>query len=121
MNFIAIEFIDGATLRKRMRHAPMKLGEVLDVATQCASALSAAHATGIVHRDIKPENIMIRVDGFVKVLDFRLAKLTERPELVDPEAPTSFKTDPVTEREREFFVSGRISDHDAGGVVFPHV
>src|SRR5712692_4737139 len=67
-HFIAAEFIDGETLRRRMRSAPMKLGEVLDVATQVTSALVAAHAAGIVHRDIKPENIMLRRDGIVKVL-----------------------------------------------------
>src|SRR5712692_2948652 len=78
VNFIAIEFIDGETLRERMRNAPMKLGEILDVAAQIAGALAAAHAAGIVHRDIKPENVMLRRDGIVKVLDFGLAKLTER-------------------------------------------
>src|SRR6266568_9544978 len=90
VNFIATEFIDGETLRERMRRAPVKVGEVLDVAAQIASALSAAHAANIVHRDIKPENIMLRRDGIVKVLDFGLAKLTERaqPELVDTEALT---------------------------------
>ncbi len=62
INFIATEFIDGETLRERMRTAPMKLTEVLDVAAQIASALAAAHAVGIVHRDIKPENIMVRRD-----------------------------------------------------------
>ena len=98
VNFIATEFIDGETLRERMRGAPLKLGEVLDVAAQIASALSAAHTAGIVHRDIKPENIMLRRDGIVKVLDFGLAKLTERvsPDSVDTEAPTSLKTDPGT-------------------------
>jgi serine/threonine protein kinase/Flp pilus assembly protein TadD len=98
VNFIATEFIDGETLRQRMKSAPMKLGEVLDVSAQIASALAAAHAAGIVHRDIKPENVMLRRDGIVKVLDFGLAKLTERlpPELVDTEAPTSVKTDPGT-------------------------
>ena len=98
MNFITTEFIDGKTLRQRMRQAPMKLSELLDVANQCANALSAAHATGIVHRDFKPENIMIRSDGIVKVLDFGLAKLTEplSPDSVDSEAPTSFKTSPGT-------------------------
>ena len=97
-HFIATEFIDGETLRERLCSAPMKLEEVLDVAAQIASALSAAHAVGIVHRDVKPENIMIRGDGIVKVLDFGLAKLTERtsPELVDTEAPTrvAIKTEP---------------------------
>src|SRR2546422_105773 len=98
VHFIAMEFIDGVTLRARMRQSEMKLGEVLDISIQIAGALSAAHAAGIVHRDIKPENIMIRRDGVVKVLDFGLAKLTERlpPESVDTEAPTSFKTDPGT-------------------------
>src|SRR5256884_5306765 len=76
INFIATEFIDGATLRERMRSAPMSIAQVLDVAIQTTSALSAAHAANIVHRDIKPENIMIRTDGIVKVLDFGLAKLT---------------------------------------------
>src|SRR6266446_3832978 len=90
VHFIASEFIDGETLRQRMRKEPMKLGEVLDVAAQIASALAAAHGAGIVHRDIKPENVMLRRDGIVKVLDFGLAKLTERvpPESVDTEAPT---------------------------------
>src|SRR5437660_7751532 len=59
INFIATEFIDGETLRERMRSTPMKLAAILDVAAQVASALSAAHAAGIVHRDIKPENIMM--------------------------------------------------------------
>src|SRR2546427_10817333 len=98
VHFIATEFIDGETLRERLRNAPMKLAEVLDVAAQIASALSAAHAANIVHRDIKPENVMLRQDGIVKVLDFGLAKLTERvpPDSVDTEAPTSFKTDAGT-------------------------
>src|SRR6266542_5271287 len=76
-HFIATEFIDGVTLRKRLAGAPMDLSEVLDVAIQIAGALEEAHAAGIVHRDIKPENIMIRRNGHVKVLDFGLAKLTE--------------------------------------------
>jgi eukaryotic-like serine/threonine-protein kinase len=77
-HFIATEFIDGITLRKRLVKAPMDLSEVLDIAIQVAGALEEAHAAGIVHRDIKPENIMIRRNGHVKVLDFGLAKLTER-------------------------------------------
>jgi eukaryotic-like serine/threonine-protein kinase len=87
--FLATEFVDGLTLRHHM-HQRMKLVEVLDVATQVASALVAAHAAGIVHRDIKPENIMVRRDGIVKVLDFGLAKLADREDssVTDPEAIT---------------------------------
>src|SRR5258708_3121883 len=99
VNFIATEFIDGETLPERLRNmSPMKLGEILDVAGQTATALSAAHTAKIIHRDIKPENIMLRRDGIVKVLDFGLAKLTERlpPDSIDTEAPTSFKTNPGT-------------------------
>ncbi len=74
--FIATEFVDGITLRHRMRLG-LKLTEVLDIAIQIASALVAAHTAGIVHRDIKPENMMLRKDGLLKVLDFGLAKLTD--------------------------------------------
>lgn len=77
--FIVTEFIDGRTLRQQMQTAPMHLDEVLDISTQVARALLAAHAAGIVHRDIKPENLMLRGDGIVKVLDFGIAKLTEDP------------------------------------------
>jgi len=75
--FIATEFIDGDTLRKRINSGSQKLNEILEIAVQTAGALGAAHAAGIVHRDIKPENIMVRRDGYVKVLDFGLAKLSE--------------------------------------------
>src|SRR5437667_3855281 len=89
-HFIATEFIDGVTLRKRLSGPPMDLAEVLNVAIQVAAAWEEAHAASIVHRDIKPENIMIRRNGHVKVLDFGLAKLTERPDAdqMDTEAIT---------------------------------
>ena len=89
-HYIATEFVDGETLRQHLARAPMELTEVLDVAIQVAGALEEAHAAGIVHRDIKPENVMIRRNGHVKVLDFGLAKLTERPasEETDTEAVT---------------------------------
>ena len=77
VHFIVTEFIEGQTLREQFRTGGMLLTEALDVSIQVASALEAAHAAGIVHRDIKPENIMLRRDGYVKVLDFGLAKLTE--------------------------------------------
>lgn len=76
-HFIATEYVEGETLRQRLERGPMAAKEVLEVAIQIASALSAAHSAGIIHRDIKPENIMLRGDGYVKVLDFGLAKLTE--------------------------------------------
>jgi serine/threonine protein kinase/Tol biopolymer transport system component len=96
-HFITTEFIDGRTLRqhffgeeKHTSRKPLPLREVLDIAIQTADALAAAHEAHIVHRDIKPENIMLRRrDGYVKVLDFGLAKLTEGAEVgVDPEGPT---------------------------------
>ncbi|MGH9761727.1 MAG: serine/threonine-protein kinase, partial [Blastocatellia bacterium] len=76
-HFIAAEFIEGQTLRERLALGPMELSEVLDVGIQAAAGLAAAHRRGILHRDMKPENIMVRADGYVKILDFGLAKLTE--------------------------------------------
>jgi len=75
--FIATEYVEGETLRQRQKHSPLKVSEVLELGIQVASALAAAHQAGIVHRDIKPENIMLRSDGYAKVVDFGLAKLTE--------------------------------------------
>ncbi|MGH9854880.1 MAG: serine/threonine protein kinase [Blastocatellia bacterium] len=79
LRFIATEYVDGQTLRRRVAEGPLTPGEALEIAIQIADALAAAHQAGIAHRDIKPENIMLRRDGYVKVLDFGLAKLTERP------------------------------------------
>jgi serine/threonine-protein kinase len=88
-HFIVTEFIDGQTLRQALIREKMKLTDALDVAIQVASALDAAHTAGIVHRDIKPENIMLRRDGYVKILDFGLAKLAEdQVSTTDPEPAT---------------------------------
>lgn len=76
--FIATEFIEGRTLRQLEKGSKLDLRQALEIASQIAGALAAAHQAGIVHRDIKPENIMLRPDGYVKVLDFGLAKLTEQ-------------------------------------------
>ena len=91
LHYIAIEFIDGETLRQRLTNGPLKIGEALRIAIDVATALLAAHDAGIVHRDIKPENIMIRADRVVKVLDFGLAKLTESKPMIS-DASTLFQT-----------------------------
>src|SRR6185503_10291558 len=97
--YIATEYIEGETLRHCLWRGPMKFDEALGAGIQVAMALEAAHTAGIVHRDIKPENIMLRQDKFVrdrfaKVLDFGLAKLTDRnAPSADPEAVTI----PITE------------------------
>lgn len=84
-NYIAVEFIEGETLRERMQKR-LTFDETLSISIQTAEALSAAHQAGIIHRDIKPENVMIRPDGYVKVLDFGLAKLSEQTEAKVAEA-----------------------------------
>jgi len=75
-HYIAMEYIEGITLREYLRRARLKPLEAIDITIQVARALSAAHSTGVLHRDIKPDNIMIHRDGYVKVLDFGLAKST---------------------------------------------
>src|SRR6266702_7315775 len=76
-DFIATEFIDGVTLHTLLARERMNLHDVLEVAIQVGSALAAAHKAGVIHRDIKPGNIMLRQDGYVKVLDFGIAKLAQ--------------------------------------------
>ena len=77
VHFIAMELVAGETLRARIRRGPLSIDEVLHIGSQMAAGLAAAHAARIVHRDVKPENVIIRPDGYVKVLDFGLAKLRE--------------------------------------------
>jgi serine/threonine protein kinase len=95
VSFIAMEYVDGVTLRKRKG---MTLSQVLKVARDVASALAAAHAAGIVHRDIKPENIMLSHEGYVKVLDFGLAKHIGSTSSSDSDVATAplVVTDPGT-------------------------
>jgi eukaryotic-like serine/threonine-protein kinase len=76
--YIASELIEGETLRQRLGRESMQLSEAVEIAIQVASALAVAHEAGIVHRDINPGNIMLRPDGYVKVLDFGIAKLAEQ-------------------------------------------
>ncbi len=88
--FIATEFIDGITLRKRLANGRLELREATAIARQIAAALGTAHKAGIIHRDIKPENVMLRPDGLVKVLDFGLARVSElRPGENDPTLPAA--------------------------------
>jgi serine/threonine protein kinase len=73
--YLAMEFVEGETLRARLQRPPLPLDEAMEIASQVAAGLAAAHKQGIVHRDLKPENIMLRVDGYVKLVDFGLAKV----------------------------------------------
>ncbi|MFN7933868.1 MAG: protein kinase [Bryobacteraceae bacterium] len=93
-DYISMEFVDGKTLADSIPRSGMKLSEALAVATQICDALAKAHAAGITHRDLKPGNIMLDAAGRVKILDFGLAKLTDKPESTDSEktlvhAPTT--------------------------------
>jgi eukaryotic-like serine/threonine-protein kinase len=92
LHFMATEYVEGETLRQHMTRASLTLRQALDIAIQVASALAAAHQAGIIHRDIKPENLMRRSDGYVKVLDFGLAKLA-KTEGIDTSAPTRHKVE----------------------------
>ncbi len=76
LHFIASEYVEGMTLRQKIESSKIEINAAVDISIQIASALAAAHASGIVHRDIKPENVIVRSDGIVKVLDFGIAKLS---------------------------------------------
>ncbi|MFN0120471.1 MAG: AAA-like domain-containing protein [Blastocatellia bacterium] len=94
-HFIVTEYVEGENLRQRLTRAALPIHETVDIAIQIAGALAAAHEAGIVHRDIKPENVMLRRDGYVKVLDFGLAKLTESADNGgSPGQSTVFQTTP---------------------------
>jgi TolB-like protein len=97
IHFIVSEFVEGPTLRERLRAGRIEPKEAVDIAIQIAAALNAAHSVGVAHRDIKPENVMVRPDGLVKVVDFGIAKLTEPPSgesPLSPGAPVHVTTQP---------------------------
>jgi len=89
MQFLATEYVDGLTLRNLLERGPLDLAHAVTIAIQITQAVTAAHGAGVIHRDLKPENVMIRPDGYVKVLDFGLAKLAARePAEVGPDDET---------------------------------
>jgi serine/threonine protein kinase len=106
IHFIAMELITGETLKHRIHHAKDDLKTLLGYLAQAAEGLSKAHAAGIVHRDLKPENVMISKDGYAKILDFGLAKLTEREE--NPEDLTSAPTETKRQQTKDGVVMGTV-------------
>ncbi len=92
-SFIATEFVDGPTLSSRIEEGSISIDDALNIAIQVASALTAAHAAGIIHRDIKPANVIVRKDGLIKVLDFGIAKYIQAGG-EDPEKEAAFLTTP---------------------------
>jgi pimeloyl-ACP methyl ester carboxylesterase len=92
--FIVTELVEGVTLRERLGDGPLPIQDAIEIALQMTSALAAAHARGLVHRDIKPENVMVRPDGYVKVLDFGLAKLARADHAVPDGAALTRLTQP---------------------------
>jgi serine/threonine protein kinase/tetratricopeptide (TPR) repeat protein len=130
LHFIATEFVEGETLRDRLSSRRLSVEESIDIAIQTASALSAAHKAGIAHRDIKPDNLMLRPDGYIKVLDFGIAKLTEEPAFAEAGVGTRsmFETQPglvmgtvaymSPEQARGFKVDARTDIFSLGVVLY---
>jgi serine/threonine protein kinase/Tol biopolymer transport system component len=105
-HFIAMEFVDGTTLRDMIHRERTELKRILKYLTQVAEGLAKAHAAGIVHRDLKPENIMISRDGYAKILDFGLAKLVE---------PATFQ--PLADNDRDEAETAMLQQHSQPGMI----
>jgi serine/threonine protein kinase/pimeloyl-ACP methyl ester carboxylesterase len=127
--FLVTELVEGMTLRERLREGPVPIRDAIEIALQVTSALAAAHARGLVHRDVKPENVMVRPDGFVKVLDFGLAKLArpELPSLTQPGhaagtpsymSPEQARAEPVDARTDVFSVGAVLYELVTGRLAF---
>jgi Tol biopolymer transport system component/predicted Ser/Thr protein kinase len=116
LEFIVMEYIEGTSLDRVISKAGLPLDEALRFASEIADALAAAHAAGILHRDLKPSNVMVTPGGLVKLLDFGLAKLIERPEIDETDATrTMLETTPVTEEGRIVGTAAYMSPEQAEG------
>jgi serine/threonine protein kinase len=113
--FIATEFIDGQSLRQRLRAGAIPLPEALDIAVQLAGAIAVAHDAGIIHRDIKPDNVMLRPDGYVKLLDFGIAKIASPSATADEET-----THMATEAGELLGTLSYMSPEQARGLTIDH-
>ena len=116
-NFIAMEKIDGMTLRELTAGGPLPLERALELTLQIADAVAAAHGAGVIHRDLKPDNVMVSRDGYAKVLDFGLAKLTDETP-ADPQTPTAFIT--TTQSGLVLGTPGYMSPEQAQGLPADH-
>lgn len=123
-HFIAMEFVEGATLREAIHRDKTELRKLLRYLQQVAEGLVKAHASGIVHRDLKPENVMITRDGYAKILDFGLAKLTEpvtpQPMAAQEEAPTAVLRQPLSTPGMVMGTVGYMSPEQAQGKPVDH-
>ena len=113
--FIATEFIEGQSLRQRLRAGAIPLPEALDIAVQLAGAIAVAHDAGIIHRDIKPDNVMLRPDGYVKLLDFGIAKVASPSTRTDEET-----TYIATEAGERLGTLSYMSPEQARGLAIDH-
>src|SRR5712691_10065881 len=125
VNFIAMEFVDGVTLREKIHREQTELRKLLRYLQQVAEGLAKAHAAGIVHRDLKPDNVMITRDGYAKILDFGLAKLTEqtKPQAIEAspeEAPTAVLRQPLSTPGLVMGTVGYMSPEQAQGKPVDH-
>lgn len=107
-HFIAMEFVDGETLRPKIHRDKTTLSKLLEYLTQVADGLAKAHAAGIVHRDLKPDNIMIAAEGYAKILDFGLAKLIQTPQPVDASGSDELPTALLPQKSLPGMVMGTI-------------